>query len=1260
MGTQYTAKAESVVTLNGKAAEQTLTALTRQAVDLRKALKAAEAVGDTKKVRELERDIKAADAAIKAFQRDTKSFEDILSNIDGSTLKQLTMAARSLEKELRNLAPDTEAFVTKSKQLRAVKARIEEVNAKLRESHNWLQRTGEKFNKYFAMVTAAAAGVTGLSMSLRKAAEEAAEMDDRYSDVMKTTGLTREQVVQLNDAFMKMDTRTSRDNLNLLARDAGKLGISGTKDVLEFVRAADKINVALGEDLGEGAIRNIGKMADVFGLTKKMGIEKAFTSIGSAVNALGQDSTAAEATLVDFTQRLSGVAAQAGISIQNILGFASAMDQSGIKVEMGATAFQKFIMKMYEDTATFAKYAKMEVGDFSNLLQKDANQAIMTVLRSLNEAGGFAALVPIFKDMGTDGARAVSALAALASNLGAAEKAQKLANIEFAKATSLANEFDVKNNNRMAQLDKARKKWKDQVVLFGEQLSPAFLKTTKASTLALKVLMQIPAPVYAITAAAGALVVVWKSWNTICATGNKIGAAAKVVFYALQTAVLRLTGATTAATAAQAKLNAAFAASGIGAVVTLVAALAAGVVTLTRKLTEGQREMRKIREEFAASKLEAEGLLTIIEKNAAGTDAYKEAITTLSEKYGDYIGHLIDEKGELTDINEARSTLNTLLEREMYLRMQKQATDKITSDYVKREARMYDQLVRSIMRASGMSEENATIVASQMLNYIRMGEDARDKMKELYGIDEKDLRAHLLQMKLGYENYIKSRNATNARFSGLMPTAPATPGSAEFIGPMPKTGGTGGNNNPEPTGTPYTAPSTFKEAKRRFQESWKQAKLDLARQYEEGELTKKQYDQQSLDLTLEWLKKQRNLYERWGQSTASVTGQIADAMRKKAEMSLKETEKQEKELRKILSDIEKEGKKASDKVAAEEQKALDKEVQGLTDPETEAEIKRIHESFQQAETLRKELREASWDERYAYEMGKLKELRDGQFITEQEYEKKVAQLKLQNAQQYTSKVASLTQSLVEISTSLQDLEQQKLEARKADELRLYGDTADKRAEIENKYEKEQLALQKKYADVDMVLKIANATASGAVAAVRAYEEGGPYAGPVLAALVAATTALQIGTIIAQRNAIKNATVDSGSSTATVGTRVLAGYSSGGYTGSAASDDTPAGVVHANEWVAPAAMVRAEPVLFADLERRRRQYALSAPAGSAVQGYATGGYTGQDGASVLTSLMEDLLEEYLRLKKEKIRAYVVLRDLHEAENTEQRFKEVMKR
>ena len=111
---------------------------------------------------------------------------------------------------------------------------------------------------------------------------------------MKTTGLTRDQVLQLNESFKKMDTRTAREQLNQLAYEAGKLGINSTQQVEQFVRAADKINIAL----GEGAMVTIDKLADVYSKSTAQltaagdDLEKKMLSIGSAVNQLGQSSTA--------------------------------------------------------------------------------------------------------------------------------------------------------------------------------------------------------------------------------------------------------------------------------------------------------------------------------------------------------------------------------------------------------------------------------------------------------------------------------------------------------------------------------------------------------------------------------------------------------------------------------------------------------------------------------------------------------------------------------------------------------------------------------------------------------------------------------------------------------------------------------------------------------------------------------------------------------------------------------------------------------
>ena len=153
------------------------------------------------------------------------------------------------------------------------------------------------------------------------------------SQVTKYTGMARDEVKSLNEEFKQMDTRTAREQLNALAGDAGRLGIQSRDKVLEFVDAADKINVALGEDLGEDAVKNIGKLAQMFGEDETKGLRGAMLATGSAVNEVAQKSAASESFLVDFTARVAGVGNQAGLSQADIIGFAASMDEKDYRAE---------------------------------------------------------------------------------------------------------------------------------------------------------------------------------------------------------------------------------------------------------------------------------------------------------------------------------------------------------------------------------------------------------------------------------------------------------------------------------------------------------------------------------------------------------------------------------------------------------------------------------------------------------------------------------------------------------------------------------------------------------------------------------------------------------------------------------------------------------------------------------------------------------------------------------------------------------------
>lgn len=492
------------VLLDGQQADKELQDLRKKASQLRKELKAKLQIGDADGVKKIKKELSDTDAQLLKMRKSAWDLNGVLKNLSGASLRDLEKAQRDLTNQVRHASRATEeerkALKMKADQLKAVKTQIQELkvqnNLATGSNKSFMASLGDGFNRYFGLVTSIIASVTGTIIGFKKLSEEVAKLDDVYSDVMKTTGMTRDEVVSLNEELKKFDTRTSRESLNNLARDAGKLGLESRQDILDFVEAGNQINVALGEDLGEDAIKNIGKMVGVYkdasNQLQGIGLKEQMLAVGSALNEIGASSSASEPYLVDFAGRLGGISKQAKISIADILGYASALDQDMQAVEMSATAFQNFIMKLMGDPAKFAKLAGLEVKSFTELLNNDVNAAIKQVLTSLNEKGGFQELIPIFEEMGLDGARATGVLSAMAGSIDKINTAQAISNKAMLDGVSITNEYNIKNNNLQAQLDKARKNFYESSIALGEKLGPALVHSTNSFSYLIKLLTALP------------------------------------------------------------------------------------------------------------------------------------------------------------------------------------------------------------------------------------------------------------------------------------------------------------------------------------------------------------------------------------------------------------------------------------------------------------------------------------------------------------------------------------------------------------------------------------------------------------------------------------------------------------------------------------------------------------------------------------------------------------------------------------------------
>lgn len=460
------------VLLDDKQAKQTIALLEKQLEQVKQKKTDAFKKGDDTKA--FDKEINRINASLKTLRTNQEQVNRTFNNLSSASYKELSVVMKTVQKQLRSGAVErnSEEWKKLQQKLKEVKREMNAINSESKETTSLWSRFVNVLNTNWGAVSQIIAAYAGLSMTIRKCAQAYADMEESMANVRKYTGQTDEEVHRMNEDFKRMDTRTAREQLNELAGSAGRLGITSKDMIEEFVDGADKINVALGDDLGEGAVDKIGKLAQMFGEDKTKGLRGAMLATGSAVNELAQNSSANAGYIVDFTADLSGVGIQAGMTQAQLMGLASALDQNMQEEATSATVFSQLITKMYQEPAKFAKIAGVEVTKFSNLMKTNANEGLMTFLTAMKSRGGFAEMAPMFEEMQLNGTRAVGVLSAVASHLDQVRTAQDLASQSYASGTSVINEFNVQNNTVQAQLDKAKKRFEDLTVELGEQLIP--------------------------------------------------------------------------------------------------------------------------------------------------------------------------------------------------------------------------------------------------------------------------------------------------------------------------------------------------------------------------------------------------------------------------------------------------------------------------------------------------------------------------------------------------------------------------------------------------------------------------------------------------------------------------------------------------------------------------------------------------------------------------------------------------------------------
>lgn len=672
-----------------------------------------------------------------------------------------------------------------------------------------------------------------------------------------------------------------------------------------------------------------------------------------------------------------------------------------------------------------------------------------------------------------------------------------------------------------------------------------------------------------------------QAWNVICATGTGL-------MKLLQAGFLLLTGRVTQAKAAWASMNATMKASVFGLI-------AAGVALLAMKLwdmkkaadasTLAQKALNNIRAEaqkqVVEEKLKLENLIKVAKDEKLSMDERYKAVDALNKIVPQYNATIDKTTKKFRASDKAlKAYINNLVK--LY---EVQGAKKQIQSLAEQRAELEVKLAGAKKNLSGAK-------SAQGVSYTTSW--------GAVGNTQSDAVGHFQSQVNSISNSIKQLDAqihtiTGAFGKGIMTqtvkesSEPEVPGSGIGGG----VGGKGGGGHTGTVNTTTTQPNPDDIASKKFSEN-RQADIDAANQdYQQDvnnwnmALARKQVSQDKYDLAMQALKTQHTAnilaietsYSEQSQNIGIADGAKKKSLQEKQQANLRAAEQAhfeqqvavEQAYQDALAKVMEQGE-AQQELTLEQQRdqklevlkgyyqaALNMAKQNGEDTaqlekaykdvqnqiEAEYTAKHNEQLAQQADKEKQARQALGFDQQSEYDrqLELLQQALDNQYITQQEYEQRVQQLKKESFMKQAEYYTNLFSNAV---TSLQNAEMANVDAKYDAEIKAAEGNTALQEKLEKKKANEKLKIQKKYADVNFAMQVAQIISNTAVSIMKAYSELGPIAGSVAAALMGVTGAAQLAVANAERQKVKRMTLNgSASGTSSAGSRVASGRESGG-------------------------------------------------------------------------------------------------------------------
>ena len=622
-----------------------------------------------RKLQQIEQQLKRNESVTRDIPGTFKRVKDVVDNLRSTSLRDLRQALIEGKQAMEQM--------TDPKQLHVMREYLQKIQRQIEKNTGAASKSTRLWNNALQNIvnyTGLFAAFSTLKGYIEDSVRSLVKMSDQMADIRKVSGLTTENIKDLSKELAKIDSRTSQGDMLKIAYEGAKLGMGeyGTEGLVGFTKAANQVNVALKEDLGDEALTALSKFTENMGLIKKYGVEQAMLKAGSAMFQLSATSTATSANIVEFTKRMMAAGRVAGLTADQILALGSAADSMNLMPEVASTAMSRFVGALQVNHNLIESALHIEPGTINHLFSAGKMMDAMLLVMEKMQGKNMNQLDFIWKDLGSDGTRLKNVITSMVNQLPMLRKNLQTANTAFEQGVAVTNEYNIQQQTAAALIERAGNMWQkafvnsDNVDVVHEMAQAWYdvsLSITQANSNILAIRVGFEMLKYAIMGVVQLIPVLINLMYGVMLVfgGTGLVKAVQGAWYVLThlLTVIRALRIAFAGLSAAAKLTWWGVAAGV---ILQVASMIWGAKKASDAAAESFAKLKRRQDDLigsmAVEQKRLDNLYTSIKNANKGTKERARLIDVFNKQYGQYLKNMLTEKSSLGEIRKAYEQVN--------------------------------------------------------------------------------------------------------------------------------------------------------------------------------------------------------------------------------------------------------------------------------------------------------------------------------------------------------------------------------------------------------------------------------------------------------------------------------------------------------------------------------------------------------------------------------------------------------------------------